>query len=186
MRGLKVYSLVVAILIALVTTSLVLADESSELTHNDLLGIIRDLEARIENLESKIEALQAEVDRLNDNEVSPESEGAESTAPKSSTNDSTRASSWESFARGWEYRNGTYSNIGFGTYQFLVEVRRVGGSIEMAMFTVTLYDSSGAIVATGSGFAMDMQRGDSKTVQFLLQGNPSSASSFRLQVDTEM
>ena len=161
----------------------------------DPLEAIQRLQARIEALEDMVAdlaaqirslrrdaALLAEQDRGEAEGVSGGGRGAEDAESASEQN----VLQWKPMADGWEYRNATLIDSASGTAKFVVEVCRPEGLVKIATLTATLYDASQHIVATGTAVVLNMSGGDVRTVEFLLEGDPSSAQAFRLQVNTEM
>lgn len=102
----------------------------------------------------------------------------------STSQDAPPAGEWRELARGWEYRNPTVRSGSLGYYTFLVEIRRSGPPVQVAGFTVTIFNSERKITGTGSAFLMDLNTGDYKTAEFLVQGDAADAETFRLQVDS--
>lgn len=92
---------------------------------------------------------------------------------------------WTVLDENWRYRNATIQRDMFFP-MFVVELQRTGPAVEGAMFTVTLYDASNRIVATGVGNVLTVRQNAIRTVQFTLQGAPSKATHFRIQVDFEI
>lgn len=167
----KRVALVLAVLLA-TCSSIAVATMGDPPTSLELLEKIQALEERVAVLEKLL-------DQSNNGDT-PD------TRKETGGTDEPGPEEWRELARGWEYRNPTIRPGSFGYYTFLVEIRRTGSSVRMANFTVTIFDAVRKIAGTGSAFLMDLETGQFKTTEFMLQGDPAKAETFRLQVDSSL
>lgn len=193
MRRSGLCPLVVALLVVGVVSgaATAVAAESGTVSQEQLLAEIGELKARIEELEATVGALSRELIRLRA-EVSSKSQAEHDQREVGS--DSSRAdateeqsiSAWKTIRHGWEYRNASLAHDQSGSARFLVEIARTGSAVRIATLKVTLYDSSERIVATGAAVVVSMSPGDVRTVEFMLDGDVTDATGFRLQIDSEI
>jgi uncharacterized small protein (DUF1192 family) len=193
MRRSGLCALVVALLVVGVVSgaATAVAAESGTVSQEQLLAEIGELKARIEELEATVGALSRELIRLRA-EVSSKSQAEHDQREVGS--DSSRAdateeqsiSAWKTIRHGWEYRNASLAHDQSGSARFLVEIARTGSAVRIATLKVTLYDSSERIVATGAAVVVSMSPGDVRTVEFMLDGDVTDATGFRLQIDSEI
>lgn len=193
MRRSGLCALVVALLVVGVVSgaATAVAAESGTVSQEQLLAEIGELKARIEELEATVGALSRELIRLRA-EVSSKSQAEHDQREVGS--DSSRAdateeqsiSAWKTIRHGWEYRNASLAHDQSGSARFLVEIARTGSEVRIATLKVTLYDSSERIVATGAAVVVSMSPGDVRTVEFMLDGDVTDATGFRLQIDSEI
>lgn len=193
MRRSGLCPLVVALLVVGVVSgaATAVAAESGTVSQEQLLAEIGELKARIEELEATVGALSRELIRLRA-EVSSKSQAEHDqreVGPDSSRADATEEqsiSAWKTIRHGWEYRNASLAHDQSGSARFLVEIARTGSAVRIATLKVTLYDSSERIVATGAAVVVSMSPGDVRTVEFMLDGDVTDATGFRLQIDSEI
>lgn len=193
MRRSGLCALVVALLVVGVVSgaATAVAAESGTVSQEQLLAEIGELKARIEELEATVGALSRELIRLRA-EVSSKSQAEHDQREVGS--DSSRAdateeqsiSAWKTIRHGWGYRNASLAHDQSGSARFLVEIARTGSEVRIATLKVTLYDSSERIVATGAAVVVSMSPGDVRTVEFMLDGDVTDATGFRLQIDSEI
>lgn len=193
MRRSGLGALVVALLVVGVVSgaATMVAAESGTVTQEQLLAEIEDLKARVKELETTVDALSRELIRLRA-EVLYQSEAERDRSEIGSDSGLTDAaeeqsvSAWRTIRHGWEYRNASLAHNQSGSARFVVEIGRTGSAVKIATFKVTLYDSTERIVATGTAVVVSMSPGDVRTVEFVLEGDVTDATGYRLQIDSEI